>query len=91
MWADIAAPALALGQAIGRWGNFINQEVYGLPTNLPWKIHIDPLYRIDKYADQAYYHPLFLYELPVELWRIWSSCSGWAGGMPTVSSRAICS
>lgn len=62
VWADLAAPALALGQAIGRWGNFVNQEVYGLPTNLPWKIYISPLYRIPKYANQAYYHPLFLYE-----------------------------
>lgn len=62
LWADIAAPALALGQAIGRWGNFINQEVYGLPTSLPWKIRIDPLYRIEKYASEEYYHPLFLYE-----------------------------
>lgn len=67
MWADIAAPALALGQAIGRWGNFVNQEVYGLPTNLPWKIYISPPYRIPKYADQAYYHPLFLYE---SLWNL---------------------
>jgi phosphatidylglycerol---prolipoprotein diacylglyceryl transferase len=58
-WADIAAPALALGQAIGRWGNFVNQEVYGLPTNLPWKIHIDPPYRITKYQDQAYYQSLW--------------------------------
>jgi phosphatidylglycerol:prolipoprotein diacylglycerol transferase len=62
VWADIAAPALALGQAIGRWGNFVNQEVYGLPTNLPWKIHIDPLYRVEPYLDKEYYHPLFLYE-----------------------------
>ena len=67
LWADIAAPALALGQAIGRWGNYINQEVYGLPTNLPWKISIDPLYRIPKYADKQYYHPLFLYE---SLWNL---------------------
>ncbi len=67
LWADIAAPALALGQAIGRWGNYVNQEVYGLPTNLPWKIYISPLYRIPKYADQAYYHPLFLYE---SLWNL---------------------
>ena len=43
MWADIAAPALALGQAIGRWGNFVNQELYGAPTDLPWAISIDPL------------------------------------------------
>ncbi len=61
-WADIAAPAVALGQAIGRWGNYVNQEVYGLPTNLPWKIKIDPQYRIPKYANVEYYHPLFLYE-----------------------------
>lgn len=67
LWADIAAPAVALGQAIGRWGNYINQEVYGLPTNLPWKIYISPPYRIPKYADRAYYHPLFLYE---SLWNL---------------------
>ncbi|MBN1667711.1 MAG: prolipoprotein diacylglyceryl transferase, partial [Anaerolineales bacterium] len=36
MWADIAAPTVALGQAIGRWGNFVNQELYGKPTDLPW-------------------------------------------------------
>jgi phosphatidylglycerol---prolipoprotein diacylglyceryl transferase len=62
VWADIAAPALALGQAIGRWGNYFNQELYGLPTNLPWAIHIDPQYRLPGYQDQAYYHPLFFYE-----------------------------
>jgi len=61
-WADIAAPAVALGQAIGRWGNLINQEVYGAPTNLPWAITIDPAYRLPGYYDQAKYHPLFLYE-----------------------------
>jgi len=62
MWADFVAPGLALGQAIGRWGNFINQELYGLPTNLPWAIHIDPQYRLLEYKDIEYYHPLFLYE-----------------------------
>jgi len=61
-WTDIAAPALALGQAIGRWGNFFNQELYGAPTNLPWKIYIDPQHRLPGFQDQAYYHPLFLYE-----------------------------
>jgi len=61
-WADYIAPGLALAQAIGRWGNYINQEVYGAPTNLPWKIFIDPAHRIPGYIDQAYYHPLFLYE-----------------------------
>jgi phosphatidylglycerol---prolipoprotein diacylglyceryl transferase len=61
-WADYIAPGLAVAQAIGRWGNYINQEVYGAPTNLPWKIFIDPAHRIPGYMDQAYYHPLFLYE-----------------------------
>lgn len=61
-WADIAVPGLALGQAIGRWGNFVNQELYGAPTSLPWKIFIDPAHRLAGFADQAYYHPLFLYE-----------------------------
>ncbi len=60
--ADIAAPALALGQAIGRWGNFVNQELYGAPTDLPWAITIDPQYRLPEYITQATYHPLFLYE-----------------------------
>ena len=61
-WADISAPALALGQAIGRWGNFVNQELYGAPTSLPWKIFIDAQHRLSGYEEQAYYHPLFLYE-----------------------------
>jgi len=62
VWLDIAAPALALGQAIGRWGNFVNQELYGAPTNLPWAIRIDPQNRLLAYQNQATYHPLFLYE-----------------------------
>lgn len=67
MWLDIAAPALALGQAIGRWGNFVNQELYGAPTDLPWKIFIAPQNRLPGFMDQAYYHPLFLYE---SLWNL---------------------
>jgi phosphatidylglycerol:prolipoprotein diacylglycerol transferase len=61
-WTDIAAPSLALGQAIGRWGNFFNQELYGAPTNLPWKIEIDPAHRLAGFEDQSFYHPLFAYE-----------------------------
>lgn len=61
-WVDIIAPALALGQAIGRWGNYFNQELYGAPTNLPWKIFIDPQHRLPGFANVEYYHPLFLYE-----------------------------
>jgi len=66
-WTDIAAPSLALGQAIGRWGNFFNQELYGAPTDLPWKISIDPLHRLAGFETQEYYHPLFLYE---SLWNL---------------------
>ncbi|MDD5368899.1 MAG: prolipoprotein diacylglyceryl transferase [Anaerolineaceae bacterium] len=61
-WADIIAPGLALAQGIGRWGNFINQEVYGGPTNLPWAIYIDPAHRLPGFENVSYYHPLFLYE-----------------------------
>ncbi|MBI2759349.1 MAG: prolipoprotein diacylglyceryl transferase [Chloroflexi bacterium] len=61
-WTDIAAPGLALGQAIGRWGNFFNQELYGAPTSLPWKIYIDPSHRLAGFENESYYHPLFLYE-----------------------------
>lgn len=62
MWVDIAAPAIALGQAIGRWGNYVNQELYGAPTDLPWGINIDPQNRIPGYQQFERYHPLFLYE-----------------------------
>lgn len=62
LWADIFAPGLALGQAIGRWGNFINQEVYGSPTDLPWAIRIDPQHRLPEFMAYETYHPLFLYE-----------------------------
>lgn len=61
-WADIAAPSLALGQAIGRFGNFFNQELYGAPTDLPWKLYIDPSHRHPAFASVEYYHPLFAYE-----------------------------
>jgi phosphatidylglycerol---prolipoprotein diacylglyceryl transferase len=62
VWADIAAPALALGQAIGRWGNFVNQELYGAPTTLPWGIYIDPMHRLPGFEQFERFHPLFLYE-----------------------------
>jgi phosphatidylglycerol:prolipoprotein diacylglycerol transferase len=59
---DAIAPGLALAQAIGRWGNFVNQELYGSPSTLPWAITIDPAYRLPAYQNVATYHPLFLYE-----------------------------
>lgn len=66
-WTDIGAPGLALGQAIGRWGNFVNQELYGAPTDLPWRIFIAPEKRLAGYLNVEYYHPLFLYE---SLWNL---------------------
>ncbi|HET7875162.1 MAG TPA: prolipoprotein diacylglyceryl transferase [Methylomirabilota bacterium] len=61
-YLDIAAPCLALGQAIGRWGNFFNEEAFGTPTNLPWKLYISPPHRPLEYAQAEYFHPTFLYE-----------------------------
>jgi phosphatidylglycerol:prolipoprotein diacylglycerol transferase len=73
-WVDIAIPGLALGQAIGRWGNFFNQELYGYPTTMPWGIPIDQLHRLrvpggvdftdlTKYpVETTRFHPTFLYE-----------------------------
>ena len=64
-WIDIIAPGLALAQAVGRWGNFVNQEVYGLPskfTTFPLAIYIDPAHRLAGFQNVAYYQPTFLYE-----------------------------
>ncbi len=67
-YADVAGPALLVAQAIGRWGNFINQELYGPPTERPWGILIDPQFRLQQFSDLSLYppdtrfHPTFLYE-----------------------------
>ena len=55
-------PGLALGQAIGRWGNYFNQEIFGLPTDLSWGIPIDLLNRPNQYIADTYFQPTFLYE-----------------------------
>ncbi|MBP0006766.1 MAG: prolipoprotein diacylglyceryl transferase [Cyanobacteria bacterium SBC] len=60
--ADLIAPSLILGQAIGRWGNFFNSEAFGTPTDLPWKLYIPPSQRPPQYIDFEYFHPTFLYE-----------------------------
>jgi phosphatidylglycerol:prolipoprotein diacylglycerol transferase len=73
-WLDIGAPGLVLAQAIGRWANLINQELYGPPTTLPWGLYIGADHRIPRYADLTVYptdatrfHPTFLYE---SLWNL---------------------
>jgi len=79
---DAAAPGVALAQAVGRWGNFINQELYGPPTDLPWKIFIRPENRMAGFEQYDYFHPLFLYEsiwnllntgLLILIWKRWGS------------------
>ena len=61
-FADAAAPGLVLGQAIGRWGNYFNQELFGRPSDLPWAIGIAPENRPAEFADATSFHPTFLYE-----------------------------
>jgi prolipoprotein diacylglyceryl transferase len=63
LFLDAAAPALLVAQAIGRVGNYFNQELYGRPTSLPWGLEIDPEHRPARYADSATFHPTFLYEI----------------------------
>ncbi|MFH1475155.1 MAG: prolipoprotein diacylglyceryl transferase family protein, partial [Chloroflexota bacterium] len=69
-WTDVAAPGLLTMQALGRWGNFFNQELYGPPTDLPWGVAIDCAHRTATWAcpplgttaADAHFAPLFLYE-----------------------------
>ena len=65
--SDLVVPSLALGQAIGRWGNFFNSEAFGDPTDLPWKVYIAPPFRPSQYLQFDYFHPTFLYE---SLWNL---------------------
>lgn len=65
--ADAIAPGIALAQAIGRWGNYFNQELFGAPTTLPWGLEIEPQFRPEGYTDYATFHPTFLYE---SLWLV---------------------
>ena len=64
---DVVAPALPLAQAIGRWGNWFNQELFGRPTDLPWGLEIDVDHRPAEYIDNETFHPTFLYE---SLWNL---------------------
>lgn len=64
---DSFACGAALGQAIGRWGNFFNSEAYGFPTDLPWKLYIPVTHREPILMNFEYYHPTFLYESLLDL------------------------
>jgi prolipoprotein diacylglyceryl transferase len=65
--ATCAAPAIPLAQAIGRWGNWFNQELFGRPTDLPWALEVDPRYVPRGYEVGTTFHPAFLYE---SLWLV---------------------
>lgn len=60
--ADSIVPGLAFAQAIGRWGNWFNQELFGGPSTLPWAVEIDRAHRPHEYANSATFQPTFLYE-----------------------------
>ena len=65
--ADAVAPGIVIAQAVGRWGNWFNQELFGRPTTLPWGLEISPEHRPDGYGDVETFHPTFLYEF---LWNL---------------------
>jgi prolipoprotein diacylglyceryl transferase len=60
--ADALAPGIAVAQAVGRWGNWFNQELFGRPTTLPWALEIDPQNRPEGYEQYSTFHPTYLYE-----------------------------
>jgi phosphatidylglycerol---prolipoprotein diacylglyceryl transferase len=92
---DICAPALALGQAIGRWGNFFNSEAFGVPTDLPWKLFIPPESRPAAFIAYDYFHPTFLYEslwnlmvMSILLW-LFKKFPHWGTGMITATYAVL--
>ncbi len=64
---DVMVPTIPVAQAIGRWGNWFNQEVFGRPSDLPWALEIDAAHRPVEYAASSTFHPTFLYE---GLWNV---------------------
>jgi prolipoprotein diacylglyceryl transferase len=68
--AGAVAPALAFAQAIGRWGNYFNQQLYGRPSTLPWAVEISPVHRLAGYVNFATFQPTFLYE------SVWDALAG---------------
>ncbi len=68
--SDILVPGIALGQVLGRWGNYFNQEAYGLPTRVSWGIPIDEAHRLQGYEAFSFFHPTFLYESGADLFLV---------------------
>jgi prolipoprotein diacylglyceryl transferase len=66
-WGDLVVAVVPIGQAIGRWGNWANQEAFGTPTDLPWAVTIDVRHRPAEYVEESTFHPTFLYESVLDL------------------------
>jgi prolipoprotein diacylglyceryl transferase len=82
LFLDAAAPGLLVAQAIGRVGNYFNQELFGGPTTLPWGLEISPAHRPVGYAHYATFQPTFLYEL---IWNLLLACAlVWLGKRRTI-------
>ena len=77
LFMDAVAPALLVAQAVGRVGNYFNQELFGGPTTLPWALHISPSFRPTGYTQYATFHPTFLYEFIFDL--LWAAVLVWLG------------
>ncbi len=77
LFMDAVAPALLVAQAIGRVGNYFNQELFGGPTTLPWALQISPSFRPAGYAQYTTFHPTFLYEFIFDL--VWAALLVWLG------------
>ena len=77
LFMDAVAPALLVAQAIGRVGNYFNQELFGGPTTLPWALQISPQFRPPGYAQYTTFHPTFLYEFIFDL--AWAALLVWLG------------
>jgi prolipoprotein diacylglyceryl transferase len=79
LFMDAAAPGILIAQAIGRIGNYFNQELFGGPTNAPWGLHVDPQFRPPGYTSYSTFHPTFLYELLFDL--------AWAAALIALGNR----
>lgn len=77
VFMDAVAPGILVAQAIGRIGNYFNQELFGGPTSLPWGLHIAPQFRPPGYQQFTTFHPTFLYELLFDL--AWAGVLVWLG------------
>jgi prolipoprotein diacylglyceryl transferase len=77
IFMDALAPGIVLAQAIGRWGNWFNIELFGKPTSLPWGLEVPPNKRPEGYESFSSFHPTFLYEslwcLAIALLLVWAS------------------